>query len=867
MRSLSAIAAGDGLRAGLDRLPAPADDARLRLKPLAMALHVALAATLAAGASGVVHAQGSEAGVAVRQYDIPPGLLVDAVSRYAQQAGVAIVVDTHVLGRLRSAGLSGRYGVDEGFRRLLQGSGYAAVKSEAGYLLVPAASVARGAGTTSLEAVMVTATAIPPESSNTLQSSSRVARLAGPVQRLPQVVNVVPQELLQQQQVTTLEQALHNVPGITLTIGEGTGGPNGDQFRIRGLEAKGDAYIDGLRDFGVYVRDTFNTEQVEVLKGPSSENFGMGTSGGAINSQTKLARLENAASVEASVGTGPLSRFTGDINRQLNDTTALRINLMQHRQDVVDRDGVKSNRWGFAASLGIGLETDSSWYLNYVHQSNDRTPDFGQPLIGRSATEVRRPVAEYGVDRANYYGKDTDRDRSSADLLTSLFSHRLSDTTTLSNETRLGYYERRFSATVASCTQACADVFFAGGNPEVSYGAGGGPSYFQRSQGLQNITTLSTKFDTGGIAHEARLGFDIGYQSDYRLAYAYRSTVTGDFGNHKTPPGLLTPDTSSANYIEEVNPAATNNIKRSSQIDLAAFASDRVQFSPAWSVLGSLRWDYFHQRYRLEGSADSGGTLTEATPSFFSPKLSLIWEPGSQQTYYLSYGWASTFPFGGYISADTYPINASRKNLDPEKTRTLELGGKISLLDGQLGLSGALFRTTKNNTYYDSGAGIVTSTGDAQRTSGVELGLSGQLTPRWKLYLGYTYLDSEILDSTVTTNIGNPVQGVARNSGSLWTSYTLALWPVLPGQLTIGGGASYRDSMYIRSDKMAELPYSLSYDATVSYEYANLRFTLTGYNLADRTNYDNFFFGGSPDAARATPTSGRSFVLSLRAFF
>lgn len=843
-----------------------------RLTPVSMALHIALAAMVAGGNCGSARAQDGRTAEAPRRYDIPAGPLVDALNLFAFQAGVAIVIDTHALRDRYSTGLAGNYGIGTGFGLLLRGSGYTAVATSAGYVLVPAENAAperertAGAGESTLPPVTVTSTSIPPEQANTLQASSQVARLAGPVQRIPQLVNVVPQELLQQQQVATLEQAMHNVPGITLTIGEGNGGPNGDQFRIRGLDAKGDTYLDGLRDFGVYVRDTFNTERIEVLKGPSSENFGLGTSGGAINSQTKLARLESLSSIEASVGTGPLTRAIADMNRQLDDSTAFRAVLMHHGQDVTGRDGVRSNRRGLAMSLGLGLGSDTSWHLNYMHQSNDRTPDFGQPMIARNAGLVRRPIAEYGIDHENYYGKDTDRDDTRADLLTSLFSRRIGDAATITNETRLAHYERRFSATVATCDQACADAFFAGGDPAVIYGSGGGPSYFQRTQGLQSITTLAAEFDTGGLMHEARMGADFAYQTDYRLAYGYRSTATGAFGNNKIPPRLLTPDTSSDNYTVEADPSATGNIKRSSQINLALFASDRIRIAPTWSVLASLRWDHFRQRYRLAGTAASKGTLTEADPSFFSPKASLIWEPGTRQAYYLSYGWASTFPFGGYIAADTFPINASRRKLDPEKTRTLELGGKIGFLQDRLGLAGAIFRTTKNNTYYDSGTGTVTSTGDAQRIGGVELSLSGQPLPGWRLYAGYTYLDSRILDSSTAANVGNPVQGVARNSASLWTSHTLAL-PTLPGQLTIGGGATYRDGMFVRNDKMAEVPHNLSYDAMIAYEYANLRLTLTGYNLANRINYDSFFSGGRSDAARATPISGRNFILSVRALF
>ena len=139
------------------------------------------------------------------------------------------------------------------------------------------------------------------QSSNTNNASTGIARLPASVRDTPQVVNVVPAEIIEQQKATTLEEALRNVPGITLSTGEGRGGSSGDQFRIRGLSAQGDVYSDGLRDFGAYTRDTFNTEAVQVIKGPAGESFGVGSLGGLINQERKRAGLEEFNEAEGSV--------------------------------------------------------------------------------------------------------------------------------------------------------------------------------------------------------------------------------------------------------------------------------------------------------------------------------------------------------------------------------------------------------------------------------------------------------------------------------------------------------------------------------------------------------------------------------------
>src|SRR3954467_5444926 len=160
---------------------------------------------------------------------------------------------------------------------------------------------------------------------------------ADSLQDMPQAVTVVDAGTMKSQATATLGDALRNVPGITIAIGEG-GTLAGDQFKIRGFDAKDDVYLDGLRDFGAYTRDSFNYEEVQVLKGPSGLMFGRGTTGGAINTLSKRPRLEDFVSVDAYAGNGDYYRALGDVNRRLGDSTAVRLTLMGNDTGVVERD-------------------------------------------------------------------------------------------------------------------------------------------------------------------------------------------------------------------------------------------------------------------------------------------------------------------------------------------------------------------------------------------------------------------------------------------------------------------------------------------------------------------------------------------------
>lgn len=106
-----------------------------------------------------------------------------------------------------------------------------------------------------------------------------------------------------------------------------------------------------------------------------------------------------------------------------------------------------------------------------------------------------------------------------------------------------------------------------------------------------------------------------------------------------------------------------------------------------------------------------------------------------------------------------------------------------------------------------------------------------------------------------------------KNAASLWTTYEISTLFPMRGKLLAGGGVTYRDAVYVRSDMLAEVPYSFSLDAIISYEYENYRIALNAFNLTDRINYDTFFQGINHFAARAVPSSGRTFVVTAGAKF
>ena len=693
--------------------------------------------------------------------------------------------------------------------------------------------------------------------SNALKAQTELDRLPDSLQSTPQTITVIPQVVIEQQHATTIDQVLKYVPGVTVSSGEGNGGISGDQFRIRGFDASGDIYVDGLRDFGAYVRDSFAIENVMVLKGPSSQSFGNGTTGGAIELDSKKAHLGDSNSLDMTAGQGPYKRGVLDVNHQLNDTTAVRAVVMAQSQDVVDRDHVYSDRSGFLGSIGFGLGTSDQLTASYFHQSSKSRPDFGVPTAS-TGSSVSEPLTEHGISRSTYYGRDSDRDRMDADVATLRYKSEVNDWLTITNDTRYGHYTRDLKFTPSFCTDLSpfvASLFgtqastcatnVASGNLNSTYTRWPVGGFRLKSYGGENITTGVMNFDTGGLHHELVVGFDAYYQ--HQQANFYVPSDTGSNGTLENPVY-----DNSSDFDLSINP---DGITAHSH-DFAPFASERLWLTPELSIVGGIRRDY----YQLNG--DNAGASLAAKTEFTSPKGSVIWEPTAHQTYYFSYA-KSVTPPGSNIttlgSSVSLANGSSLANMDPETAKSYEVGGKWSLLDDRLGLTGALFRVTKDNsTYTDPTSGIQSAMGDTVRVQGVELGITGKITPAWDMQASYSYMHSKILDSGTASTDGNWVPYVSKNSAALWTTYDLAtLVRDLPGHLLLGGGVNYRSEYYLDDAMSIRIPGATTVDAMLSYDINRYNVALNVTNLTNELAYSSGFANGY-----ATPVAGRTVSVS-----
>lgn len=284
-------------------------------------------------------------------------------------------------------------------------------------------------------------------------NASADPKFSRPLVDTTRTMTVIPEQVIKDQGVNNLTDALKNVPGVgAFYAGENGSSSTGDAVYMRGMDTSNSIYVDGIRDIGSVTRDTFNTQQVEVIKGPSGTDYGRSAPSGSINMISKQPRLDTGLDASVSVGSAWMRRGTLDYNQAINDNSAFRLNLMGEKTHDAARDNVENERYGVAPSLAFGLDTSTRLYLNYLHVHQNNTPDGGIPTIGlpgySSPTPATSALNNSGkVATSNYYGTDSDFDKSTTDSGTIRFEHDLNDTTTIRNTTRWSRVKQEYLLT------------------------------------------------------------------------------------------------------------------------------------------------------------------------------------------------------------------------------------------------------------------------------------------------------------------------------------------------------------------------------------------------------------------------------------
>jgi len=659
------------------------------------------------------------------------------------------------------------------------------------------------------------------------------------IRDVPQSVTVVNRAVLDAQGAASLQDALRNVPGIT--IGGAEGGQIGNNINLRGFSARTDIYLDGFRDRGQYYRDTFNLEAVEVLKGPSSMLFGRGSTGGVINQSSKLPSRKDGGEISATVGTNDYYRTTADLNKKLSDTSAFRINMMA--QDVAStRDVMKNKDYAIAPSLRTGIGTPTEVTLSALVQHNNDMPDYGILAVNGKPADVRKD---------NFYGLTDDRTVQDVQTLNARVEHKISPMLTLRNQTQFSHYSTDARETAPNNVGTVSGGVF---TPLATASVGNTTAlplsalslrYVSHDrkiddQSIYNQTDLTAIFNTGTVKHTLIAGAEIG-RDTYENQALSRSNLP--VGSLVDPAYQSTPS----------NSVTTNgNLAKTNANTTAVYFNDTLELGKQWKVVGGLRWD----RYRAGisnsiNSANTSGNTTVPSASqsvnFTSVRAGVIYQPTNAQSYYVSYG-TSFNP-----SIEQLTLTTGQQDLDPEKNRSYEIGGKWDLAGGNLSLTSALFQVEKSNARSQISTGVYELSGDV-RVNGFEVSAVGRITSKWQVIAGYTYLDAEITKaSALEATQGKTPANTPKHSATLWTTYNLTK------EWETGGGVTYMSNRFASNTNVVSTGDYGRLDATVAYHQPkyDVRFNLL--NVTDRRDYISVI---ASDGGRSVPGIGRTGLLT-----
>ena len=799
-----------------------------RLAPLAILAYLALTGVLTIGIGSAAYAQSS---AAVR-VDIPAGPLTEALSRLARQAKVAITVDNEKIKALRTPGLKGRYPVEEGFHRLLQGSGYAMSKTAAGYALTPVAQPQPQApiahDSPALPSVKVTASSQPsspaalpePYAGGQVGRGARLGLLGNTdVMDAPFNITSYTAEVIENQGAGTVAAVLQNDPSVRFTTSEGHLYEN---FNIRGFDVHGDdVAFNGL--YGLAPNGHVPTEfieRVEVLKGPGALLGGMspqGSVGGIINLAPK--RAEAAA----------LTRLTADFTSSAHVGAHLDVS---RRFGVEDRFGVRFN----------GVYRDGETGVD--DQSKRRA-------LGALALDYRGEQLQLSLDA---YADEEHSENGSPWMATFLTGSVLSPPKTGTNLLRGIYGNLENSAVVLSGAYEFNDALSAfaavgthryryegyinGTRAAVINAAGDyrGTTFHQRggSDALSAETGLRTRFQTGPVGHQAVLSASVLDTETLRANPATSATYPSNIYDPVTP--LLAADPGPAPKSGDADLTGV------ALADTLSFAEDKVLLT-----LGAR-----HQRVRTKAyNVTTGAATSDYDESALTPALGAVVKPwGADLALYANY-------IEGLSQGDTVTdVNAQNfgHQFAPYQTEQIEFGVKWDL--GHFANTFSLFQITRpsviknavTNTYEDSGE---------QRNRGVEWNAFGQLTSNLRLLGGVAYTQGRLTQAANPDYSGNTPYGTPKWKANLGVEWDI---PAAP-EWTLSARAIHTGSQYVNSANTQQIPSWTRYDLGARYTAK-----LWGQGLVVRANLENVFdesyWAGSFSDGYVTQGAPRTFKLS-----
>ena len=650
-------------------------------------------------------------------------------------------------------------------------------------------------------------------------------KTSGALKDIPKSISLVTDDQIKAQGLKSVGEIIDYTPGVNNSQGEG----HRDSAVIRGVRTTQDFYRDGIRDDVQYYRPLYNIEQVEIIRGPDALLSGFGGGYGLINRVSKKAKTgEDFTVLSGSVDTFGEINAQLDKNMQLNDNTALRVNIfgenLENHRDFYYGDG-----FGLNPTLKYDLGDGSTLDISYEYLDQERFIDRGIPTGADNKPVKALKDIVFGDPKENFSTHE-------AHILRAIFKHQATDNLEGKLSASHSDHDKMYKNFYASAYDAANNTATLDGYIDTT----------KRSTSIISYD-LSGEFETGSIIHRISVGAE--YLDTDNDNDRYHANWLPDFNSDGDTEvftiqrpirlsgnvGVNSDGNTTVNYYAGANRLRADETFADIKV-LSFYLNDEIALTDSLDLILGARFDNMD----IGVSGTTNGSDEDDT---ISPRVGLIFDLTEQASEYASY--SETFaPKAG----DQYAkVSANDDKLDPDTFENLEFGVRYDLPMG-ISLSAAYFEVEANKPEYDTVS--MTSSMVKSDISGFELQLIGSLTEQWFLSAGYTNLDAK-------ANGGNPLREAPENMFSIWNNYSVS------DRLALNLGVIYQDESVIKTGSSAILPEYVRVD--VGANYALTESTTVGLNIENLT--DELYFPHAHSTHQASVGAPINAMLSITSSF
>ena len=659
---------------------------------------------------------------------------------------------------------------------------------------------------------------------------------------IPQSVTVLTKDYIRDQSFQSLTDATRYVPGVAIHQGEG----NRDELVIRGVDSSANFYVNGFRDDVQYFRDLYNTQSLEILKGPSALTFGRGAGGGLVNRTLKEA--DGQRIYEATMQTGSYNdkRVSLDAGQAVNENVAVRFNAFYENSDTFRQYG-QFERYGINPTVTLKPTDDTKVKLSYEFYHDFRLADRGNPSLGVPGGATRFnptvPFAPNG-DLTTFYGSPI-YNAAKVEVQTGMavIEHDFGNGLTVKNSSLYADYNRGYRNVYPGST---------GGGP------GGGavtPDLTQVSlNAYQNYTPRENAFNqtdfvwkttTGPVLHTVAFGTEFGRQT----------------GLSRRDSGIFPNNANKAfDVVNPFNPTyfgpvVFNHLQTDAnskyRLNVASgYVQDQIEATRWLQFFVGARYDSFD----MSALDMNAGVQRNRVDEKISPRAAVIVKPMDNLSIYTAYSISYLPASGDQFSA----LTPATLILTPQKFENTEVGVKWNI-QPKLLFTAALFELNRTGVPITDPTDPTRSFPDGvHKIRGFETALTGYATADWQTTFGYAYTDARIGNNISATIVaGNRVQLVPYNQFGWWNKYQIdSRWAASLGVI-------YFSDSFASSDDSVRLPGFWRFDAGL--------FAKIDEHWSAQLNVENIFNQGYWATAdgnnNISPGQGRTVRVSARARF